>query len=197
MQTDASPPRPGMNRREAIRRIALLMGGAMVGSEILLSGQTIPGKTAAGFTEDDRALLDEIGDTIIPETDIPGAKAVHIGAFITMMVADCYNDKQHAVFMEGLQKIDAASRAMNGKTFMECAPAERTALANALEAEQRAQYAKKAKDDPVHYFRMMKELTVLGYFSSEIGCTKAVRYVEVPGAYHGDVPYTKGERAWF
>ena len=43
-----------------------------------------------------------------------------------------------------------------------------------------------------HYFRMMKELALLGYFSSEIGCTKAVRYIEVPGAYHGDVPYTKG-----
>jgi hypothetical protein len=91
-----------MNRREAVRRIALLMGGAMVGSEVILSGQAIPDKQpAAGFTDADKALLDEIGETIIPATDIPGAKAAKIGAFMTMMVTDCYNDKQHAAFLRG------------------------------------------------------------------------------------------------
>ena len=70
-------------------------------------------------------------------------------------------------------------------------------LANALEAEQRSYNHTKGKDDPAHYFRMMKELAILGYFTSEIGCTQAVKYVEVPGAYHGDVPYKKGDRAWF
>ena len=175
----------------------MLMGGAMVGSQVLLSGQAIPEKKAAGFTDDDRAFLDEIGETIIPATDIPGAKAVGIGAFMTMMVTDCYTDKEHALFADGLRKIDEACKAKGGKTFMESTPAERTDLANALEAEQRAQHAKNPNDESPHYFRMMKELTLLGYFSSEIGCTKAVRYIEVPGSYNGDAPYTKGERAWF
>lgn len=197
MQTEPSQPSPGMNRREAVWRIALLMGGAMVGSEILLSGQTVPGKKAAGFTDDDRALLDEIGETILPATDIPGAKAAGVGAFMAMMVADCYTDAQHDAFRDGLGRIDGSCRAKYGKSFMEASPEQRTELANALEAEQRAQYARKAKDELPHYFRMMKELAVLGYFSSEIGCTRAVRYIEVPGAYHGDIPYTKGDRAWF
>jgi hypothetical protein len=197
MKNKTPQARPGMNRREAVWRIALLMGGAMVGSEVFLRGQAIPDKKSAGFTDDDRALLDEIGDTIIPATDIPGAKAVNIGAFMTMMVDDCYSDKEHAVFRDGLQKIDQSCREKYGKSFMEATAAERTELANALDAVQRAQYAKKAKDDPPHYFRMMKELTVLGYFSSEIGCTKAVRYIEVPGHYDGNAPYTKGERAWY
>jgi len=186
-----------MNRREAVRRIALLMGGAMVGSEIILSGQPIPDKKAAGFTDDDRALLDEIGDTILPATDIPGARAVHIGAFMAMMVTDCYTDREHAVFREGLRKIDEACRAKAGKSFMQSTPAERTDVANLLEKEQRARYAGTAAGEPPHYFRMMKELAVLGYFSSEIGCTRAVRYIEVPGAFHADIPYAKGERAWF
>jgi hypothetical protein len=197
MNNPIPQPNPAMNRREAVLRIALLMGGAMVGSQVLLRGQSLPDKKAAGFTDDDRALLDEIGDTIIPATDIPGAKAVAIGAFMTMMVDDCYSDREHAVFAEGLRRIDEACRAKCGKSFMEATAAERTALANELDAEQRAQHAKKAKDEPPHYFRMMKELTVLGFFSSEIGCTKAVRYIEVPGRYDGDVPYTKGERAWY
>ncbi|HXQ80438.1 MAG TPA: gluconate 2-dehydrogenase subunit 3 family protein [Opitutaceae bacterium] len=186
-----------MNRREAVRRIALLLGGAMVGSEVILGGQPMPDKKAAGFTDADRALLDEVGETILPATDIPGAKAVHIGAFMAMMVTDCYTDREHAVFREGLRLIDEACRAKAGKSFMESTPAERTDVANLLEKEQRAQYAGKAAGEPPHYFRMMKELTVLGYFSSEIGCTRAVRYIEVPGAYHADIPYAKGERAWF
>jgi len=188
----------GISRREAVWRIAILMGGAMVGSEAILSGQAIADKgPSAGFTDADRALLDEIGETIVPATDIPGAKAVGIGAFMTMMVTDCYNDGQHAAFVEGLRKINDASRARFGTSFMDSTPAQRTELANALDAEQREYNKTRAKDYPAHYFRMMKELSVLGYFSSQIGCTQAVKYVEVPGAYHGDYPYKKGDRAWF
>jgi hypothetical protein len=183
-----------MTRREAVRRIALLMGGTVIGSQMLLRGASLANtKAAAGFTAADRALLDEIGETIIPATEIPGARAVHIGAFMTMMVTDCYNEKQQAIFQAGLGEVDAACRTKFGKTFLASSPAQRTELLNAIDAEQR----NRAADAPEHYFKMMKDLTVLGYFSSEIGCTQAVRYIEVPGAYHGDVPYKKGDRAWF
>lgn len=49
---------------------------------------------------------------------------------------------------------------------------------------------------PAHYFRMMKELALLGYFTSEIGMTQALRYVEAPGRYDPCVPYKPGEKAW-
>jgi hypothetical protein len=51
-------------------------------------------------------------------------------------------------------------------------------------------------DIPNHYFRMMKELTLLGYFTSEVGATKALRYIETPGHYDGCMPYKKGDKAW-
>ena len=51
-------------------------------------------------------------------------------------------------------------------------------------------------DTAPHYFRMMKELAMLGYFTSEIGYTKAMRYVESPGRYDGCAPYKPGDRAW-
>jgi hypothetical protein len=195
---DAARAAQLMDRRQAVWRLAVLMGGAMVGSEVFLRGESIPDKKpAAAFTKDDQALLDKVGDTIIPPTDIPGAKDVNIGAFMVMMVNDCYSDKNHAVFAEGLVKINAASVAKYGAAFGSCTPGQRTDLANALDAEQKAHNAAKKKDEPAHYFRMFKELAVLGYFSSEIGCTQAVRYVEVPGAYHGDIAYKKGDRAWY
>jgi hypothetical protein len=179
-----------MNRREAVRRIALLMGTAMVGSRLILSGETVPAKDLPGFTDADRALLDAIGDTIVPETDIPGAKAVGIGAFMAHMVTDCYSAREHAEFTAGMARVDHACRAKCGKAFVDAAPADRTAVLNEIYAEHR----KRKKGG---YFGMLRDLTLLGFFSSEIGCTKAVRYIEVPGAYHGDVPYKKGDPAWY
>jgi len=187
-----------MNRREAVRRVALLMGVAMVGSEVFLRGETVAPKALPAFTDADRLLLDQVGDTIIPATDIPGVKDQHIGAFVTMMVNDCYNEKQHQEFAAGLGKINAASTAKFGGPFGALTPAQRTDLLNAIDAEQKEERKDpKAKGGGDHYFRMVKELVVLGYFSSEVGATQAVKYIEVPGAFHGDVPYKKGDRAWY
>jgi hypothetical protein len=54
----------------------------------------------------------------------------------------------------------------------------------------------KKEADPNHYFGMMKQLTLLGYFTSEIGATQALRYIAIPGKYEGCVPYKKGDKAW-
>jgi hypothetical protein len=113
------------------------------------------------------------------------------------MVADCYGEREHAAFKEGLAKVDQACVARFGRPFLAAAPAQRGALAAELDAQQAAHEAKRAKDEPAHYFRMMKELTVLGYFSSEIGATRAVRYAEVPGRFDADIPYKKGDPAWY
>ena len=56
--------------------------------------------------------------------------------------------------------------------------------------------AEKMRENPNYYFTMMKELTLLGYFTSEIGCTQARRYVETPGRFEGCIPYKKGDKAF-
>ena len=184
-----------MNRREALARLAVLMGGtAIIGAGPFLRGAPLEGKTVSpDFSAEEIALLDEIGDTIIPATDTPGAKAVNIGAFMVMMVGECYDDAHHIAFKSGLGQLDAACREKFGRSFMQCTPAERTAFLNQLDSEQR----KKSAAGVINYFPMLKQLTLLGYFTSEIGCTKALRYMEVPGRYDGNMPYKKGDRAWF
>ncbi len=187
-----------ISRREALARIALLMGGAFIGGDAYLRGSPLAGKIVpANFNAADFVLLDEIGGTIIPATDTPGAKAAGIGAFMAMMVTECYDDDHHAAFMAGLVRIDAVSREIYGRDFIAASPKERTALLNELDAEQKRHTAAKAKGAPVHYFRMMKQLTLLGYFTSEIGATQALRFVEVPGHFDGNAPYKKGDRNWF
>jgi hypothetical protein len=189
---------PGMTRREAVSRIALLMGGAMIGGDALLRGETLrqPG-TAPDFSAAELALLDEVGETIIPTTSTPGAKAAGIGAFMAMMVRDCYEGPQQAAFREGIATISKLSRARFGAGFVAATPQQRTALLNFLDAEQREHEACRQEGETAHYFRMMKQLTLLGYFTSEVGATQALRHVEVPGSYDGNAPYKKGDRAWF
>ena len=187
-----------LSRREAIARLGLALGGALIGSQAYLSGAPLTGKTLGNdFTADEIALLDEIGDTIIPATNTPGAKSVQIGALMAMMVTDCYDDASHAAFKAGLASINAASRARCGRDFVAANSLERIALLNSLDAEQKQYQGTKPKDAPSHYFRMMKQLTILGYFTSETGATQALRFTEVPGRYDGNAPYQKGDHSWF
>ncbi len=190
-----------MNRREAIARLAVLFGGALVGGEFIVSGTRLAAKgTTPDFSAADLALMDEIGETIIPTTDTPGAKAAKIGAFMALIVRDCYTEAEQAVFAAGLREIDATCRREVGKSFAAATPDERRALLNRLNAFLAPEPALANANAPAaapHYLTMMKQLTIVGYFTSEIGCTQALRYVEVPGAFHGDVPYKPGERAWF
>ena len=154
------------------------------------------GVAGLNFSPDDISFLDEVGDTIIPATDTPGAKDAKIGEFMHTIVRDCYNEKQQKIFVDGMGTLNQASKKKNGKYFLEANPEERKALLIELDKEQAAYMAKKKPEDPPHYFRMMKELTIWGYFTSEPGATKALRYVAVPGRYEGCIPYKKGDKAW-
>jgi hypothetical protein len=189
-----------MNRREALSSVALLLGGTLIGSEMFLSGCTNENKKigTAGldFSPEDISFLDEVGDTIIPVTDTPGAKDAKIGEFMHTIVRDCYNKTDQDIFIAGMGKLNEASKSMNGKYFLESSPEERKNLLISLDKEQKEYTAKKKQTDPPHYFRMIKELTIWGYFTSEPGATKALRYVAVPGRYEGCIPYKKGDKAW-
>jgi hypothetical protein len=189
-----------MNRREALSSVALLLGGTIIGAEAFLSGCTNTdkklGSSGLNFSPDEISFLDEVGETIIPATSTPGAKDTQIGEFMHVIVRDCYDDQNQQIFLDGMNKLNEASRQKNGKSFMESSPAERKSLLIDLDKEQKNYTAKKKASDPTHYFRMMKELTIWGYFTSQPGATKDLRYVAVPGKYEGCIPYKKGDRAW-
>jgi hypothetical protein len=235
-----------ITRREAIQRVSALLGGlTLVGGSGLLAAcakerPPVAQRSPIGeFTVQDIDLLDEIADTILPETSTPGAKAAQTGAFMALMVTDTYEPANAQVFRAGLKAIDDASQKANGVAFMAATPQQRLTLLEGLDRESKAHgeartAARKARpkpdttsaeakkterflpgpqkeaaagtdvgpataitaDTPAHYFRMMKELTLLGYFTSEIGCTKAMRYIESPGRFDPCVPYQKGDKAW-
>ena len=187
-----------MNRRDAVQYISLLLGGTLVGGNVFISGckSNDAAATSMKFTDEDVALLDEISDTILPPTKTPGAKAAKVGQFMTVMVNDCYEEKDQKVFHEGIGKLNDFSDKTYNKAFMKLDQQQRHDLLVKLDSEQKEYMKNKKNEDPSHYFRMMKELTMLGYFTSEIGCTQARRYVESPGRYEGSIPYKKGDKAF-
>jgi len=189
-----------MNRRDALSRVALLLGGTVIGGELFLSGCTSADKKigqSVDFTADDLAYLDEIAETIIPATDTPGAKEAKVGQFMGVMVKDCYKPNEQKVFLDGMNKLNEASKKkFSGNGFMKITPEQRKELLNELDKEQKAYAKDKKKDADPHYFTLMKQLTLLGYFTSEPGATKALRYVPVPGRFEACIPYKKGDKAW-
>ncbi|MFN7532930.1 MAG: gluconate 2-dehydrogenase subunit 3 family protein [Gemmatimonas sp.] len=202
----------GVDRREAIRRVSMLLGGvAFVGGSQLLTacagdrpaatdsaqaGATGPAPIGE-FSVADQQFLDEVADTILPSTaKSPGAKAAATGPFMALMVTDTYTPADQKIFREGMAKLEEACKAAHQTGFMQATPEQRTAVLTTLDQEQHAFQKTRKPDEPQHYFRMMKELALLGFFTSEIGYTKAMRYKETPGKYEPCLPYTKGETSW-
>ncbi|HET6994743.1 MAG TPA: gluconate 2-dehydrogenase subunit 3 family protein [Chitinophagaceae bacterium] len=204
-----------MDRRELLKMIALVTGSAVIGGEFFLSGCTSGAKTEAGFTPANISLLDEIGETILPATSTPGAKAAQVGEFMKQFVTDCYSQAAQNSFMKGITQLQETCKKKYGKSFLDSSAEERTALLNDLEKEAKEynkaqaekempayeELKKKNKSDlfvaaPQHYYTMIKQLTLLGFFTSKPGTTQAMRHVSVPGKYDGALPYKKGDKAY-
>ncbi|MCD2422373.1 gluconate 2-dehydrogenase subunit 3 family protein [Niabella pedocola] len=217
-----------MNRREALSRVGILLGGTVIGAEVFLSGCKNAAIKAGTFSPEIVALLDEVGETIIPTTpDSPGAKAAQIGNFMKTIVTDCYRENEQKAFHEGVGKLQEACEAKYKKGFNDLSATEKTAFLTELDKEAKAfsktdAYKKEkeafdAKQDewvkaeeakknfgavklkqsyPPHYFTMLKQLTLWGYFTSKPGAEQALRYIETPGKFDGAYPYKKGDKAW-
>jgi hypothetical protein len=208
-----------MERREAVKYISILLGGTLVGADSFLTGCKSSTGKPGEWSQDDVAYLDEIAETILPQTNTPGAKAAKVGQFMTVMVNDCYEEGDQKSFRDGMDKLNEASKKKYNNSFMKISPEQRKELLIALDKEakdyqvkvsdfngkedkkEREELAKgnmkyqKQKMSP-HYFSLMKQLTLLGYFTSEPGATKALRYNPVPGKFEGCIPYKKGDKAW-
>ena len=164
-----------MNRREALSRVAILIGGTVIGGNLFLTGCTSSTGDKLVLTAKELSLFEEVAESILPETaKSGGAKAAQVGNFAQLMLRDCYTPEEQKVFTEGLKTLDKACEKMQGKNFMECNAAERQQFLVSQDPATTPHYA------------MIRQITLLGYFTSEVGY-KAQNYLPVPGSYDGAV----------
>ncbi len=194
-------PRPilvNMNRREAIKRASFLLGGVISASAVtgVLQGCKADPSAAGSWqflSAPEGSVLDAIVDRIIPRTDTPGALDAGVSAFIDTMLAEFYQDKEKSLLREGLAKADADAQAAHGTGFAALTPDQQDEILRQYDGDA---YAEGRSRDDKHFFRLLKELTVLGFCTSEVGATEFLRYDPVPGQYKGCIPFEEVGVTW-
>ncbi len=172
-----------MNRRNVLQSISLGLGGAVA----------LPGWanawTPSGLKEgillmkSEEELLTDLSETIIPETDTPGARKLEISKFIRLMVSDLYEKKDQDRFRKALDKVEEISKLIYGKSYGECTKDQKLHLLQGLEMSSDA--------DQKWFFNTVKRLTVQGYTTSEFYLTEIAKFEFAPGRFLGCVPLPK------
>ncbi len=185
-----------MERREAIKRTAALMGGVVFAPTILgvLKGCTPTTETWTPvlFDRNQAALTTALAGTIIPATETDGAVEVGVPGFIESMVNEVYNDEQRESFLAGLNYFNEECRNETGSSFADLSEEDQFEYAT---LQNHAAIESEAAEGP-QFFLIFKELTMVGFFTSEVGATQVLRYEQVPGIYEGCVPFEEIGRTW-
>jgi hypothetical protein len=185
-----------MNRRQIIKHITVLTGVSVIGGELFLSGCKSNENQVNNFSQTDIDLFDEIAETILPETDTPGAKEAEVGKFMALYTKECYVSADFDRLKQGLIDVNKMSKIKYGHVFTQLNSEEKHALLEALHHIAEAYNKDESSKAKVHYYTMIKQLILLGFFTSELGMTKVLRYSPAPGEYIGVVPYVEGEASW-
>lgn len=185
-----------MDRRDALKRTALLMGGMVSAPAIMgvLKGCTAkPGIDwkPEFLTQDQASVVSTVSEIIIPRTDTPGAKDAGVPSFIDQMLKEVYSAEDQKLFTDGLAAFNEEAKKAYDEEFSDLDEEDQAALVKklhdaAIEVEKTTDPAPKRP-----FILQMKELTMLGFFTSEVGATQVLQYLPVPGAYKGCVPLSE------
>lgn len=185
-----------MERRRAIKRVGISIAGIVAAPAIsnFLFGcstkdaEKVVVQSKAFFNPKQDQMVAEISEIIIPTTNTPGAKEARVNEFIDVMLTDCYYEKDQQSFLEGLERMENSSKRKYNTPFLKASPEQKSTL-----LKQESIYN---DNGPSRFFQLMKELTLFGYFTSEVGAVQALEYVPVPGKFKGCITLTEDQRAW-
>lgn len=191
-----------INRREALKRTAMVMGTALSATTVagIMQGCTPTPEldwTPALFNEDQAGLITMMSETIIPRTGTPGARDTGVPKFIEDMVSKVYTEDQREAFLAGMDAFIDVCEERNGRAFSGMDKEDR--LAYLKEYNEEMQSAPRSSEFPADllFYSQLKELTVAGFFTSEAGATQVLQYKAIPVEYHGCISLEEaGGRTW-
>jgi gluconate 2-dehydrogenase gamma chain len=198
-----------MNRREAIQKATLALGFALsapVLTGVLQGCKPTPELTykPVFFNEDQAQLISQLSEIILPKTATPGAIEAGVPGFIDNLIKEVYSKEDKEAFIKGLTEFDEEAKKVYGNHFAECTPEQQKEF---VKKHHDAAYATKvegasgsfwdaAKKNERPFILKVKELTLIGFFTSEAGATQVLQYNQVPGPFKGCVPLTEVGKAW-
>ncbi|GAB3115405.1 gluconate 2-dehydrogenase subunit 3 family protein [Aestuariicella hydrocarbonica] len=201
-----------MNRREFLQCAAIMVGSAGVSGHVLaLSQAQMTYLAAAGdyvkkpatlFSQQQRAIVAAAAEIIIPRTETPGAIDAGVPHFIELMVQDWLNDDERAIFMTGLNDLENHTTRELGASYEKLSTEEQLAVLEALEAGagDSAWYAqgnvRRAFVSDAPFICQLKELTIWGFFTSEVGSKHVLRYNPMPMKFDGHYPRKPDDSTW-
>ncbi len=196
-----------MNRREVLQRSAAVLGYTLTGPVLAGLMQGCKAKPELGykpqlFNEDQGALIAELAEVLIPRTDTPGAKDAGVPAFIDGMLFEVYPTAAKENFMKGLATFNEEAKKEYGDNFADCTAEQKIAfvkkqhdaLGGKTDATQT--WYRAGNKDGRPFLVEMRELTLVGFFTSEPGATKTLQYNQVPGPFKGCVPLAEVGKTW-
>jgi hypothetical protein len=196
-----------MERREALRLLGSAVTLQLIPGELYAVLRAARAEVDSGgalrtLNAKHNATVTRMANMILPETDTPGAGAARVTEFIDLIVTEWYNDEERARFLDGLANVDVASQKSFGKNFVDCSEAQQVKLltefdrAMAAETAALKSHPRGARMEPPvptrNFFHMFKQLTLTGYFTSEIGAKQALHFQMIPGHYDGCVSPAPG-----
>jgi hypothetical protein len=193
-----------LDRREFLTRAATLLGGAVSLScsrAILGRAQGEALRAAASvLPEGERATLEAVVDRILPATQTPGALDAGVPDFVEFVLAEGCTEAERSRFREGLVQLERSAQAETRSAFTELPGEARDAMLAALE---QAEMANAAPASPLDqslgtskpFFAFAKELTLVGFFTSELASKEVVSFAVWPGRFDGCIPFQPGQRA--
>jgi hypothetical protein len=188
----SAAPQVDSGRRTALLSLGALCGLALGGDVLAAVAAPRKGNGAPELlTRDELALTGVLADLIIPATSTPGALAVGAHRTVDHLLKVCTLPPDQAAFRAGLARIDTVAQAQGGKHFIKLPAARQTALLTAIDAGA-APFT--AQDQS--FFRQLKGYVAFAYYTSEVGATKELAYLPVPGGFVGDIKVTPSTRTW-
>ncbi|MGB2899236.1 MAG: gluconate 2-dehydrogenase subunit 3 family protein [Candidatus Acidiferrum sp.] len=195
-----------MHRREMLRMLAA--GAALPALSTDMFAFFRGAHPAAGYAlrtlnPHQNATVVAMIDQIIPETDTPGAKGARVNEFIDVILTEWANDTERKNFLDGLAGVDKKSNELFAKDFVDTPPPQQLTFLRALDETAAFESAIRPprRDDEVenpyrqlegNFFSVFKNITLHGYYTSEIGFTQELKLQIIPGAQHGCVPRGPG-----
>jgi hypothetical protein len=187
----ASANKPENARRLALKQMAGLFGLSLSAQALSALANKSMQPSPQLLTANQLLITAAIAELIIPATDTAGALAVNVHGFIDQYLAECLSKHEQRLFVASLQKINAVATSLFNRIFLAISPAQQVQLLHALEKTEQGFSA----EDKI-FFTLFKSLTLMGYYTSEIGATQELAYLAIPGGYKGDFPFAKIGKAW-